>query len=54
MAIAEHGTNFDGELFAAITALKELAVCELIRFYAAAVRAVAVHAIFTPTLGFQK
>lgn len=54
MTVAEHGADFDGELFAAITTLEELAVGELVGFEAAAVRAIAVSAVFAPALGFQE
>lgn len=54
MAIAKHSGDFNGELFAAIAALEQLAVRKLIRLEAGTVGAVSVLAVFAPTLSFQK
>ncbi len=52
MTVTEHGADFDGEFLTTVAAFEQFAVCEFIRLYSAAVRAVAVSTIFAPTLDF--
>ena len=54
MTVAKHGADFDGELFTAIAALKELTVSERLGFEAAAVRTAPIHTMLAPTLRFKK